>query len=395
MISSAGRVLWSECAFDLRAESGLLHCTGQDEIYLEDGFCDLRGAYKAACARRFPFMGKLPDLRFFSRPQYNTWIELGTNQTAEAILEYARGILKCGLPAGILMIDEGWAEDYGVFAFNRGKIPDPEGMICQLHDMGFAVMMWMTPLVAAAGPQFKRLRDSGYLLRDKDGSIAIREWWNGFSAVIDLTNPDAYAWLNGQMHGMMKRYGVDGFKLDAGDSYFYRDSDRTYAPISAREQTKLYNQLGEAYALNEFRAAWNCGGHPIVARLQDKLHAWDYTGLLSLIPHTVTQGLLGYTFCCPDMVGGGDCGSFGPGHELDGELVVRWAQASACMGMVQMSIAPWRVLSVEHAHLVADALRLHACLGEEIVDLARRAAKVVSPSYGTWPTSSPMRALKW
>ena len=44
----------------------------------------------------------------FTSPQYNTWIELGTNQTQEAILRYAEQIVAHGLPAGILMIDDGW-----------------------------------------------------------------------------------------------------------------------------------------------------------------------------------------------------------------------------------------------------------------------------------------------
>lgn len=107
-LSSRGRCISSGKGFVLSADAGVIRCRGAEEIRLEVLGENLRDAYLAASQRVFPFSAKLPDERFFSRPQYNTWIELGTNQTAEAILTYARSILADGLPAGILMIDEGW-----------------------------------------------------------------------------------------------------------------------------------------------------------------------------------------------------------------------------------------------------------------------------------------------
>ncbi len=378
-LSSKGRFVWSEVPFAFAADKGFVCCEGKAPIHLEVGHETLQGAYQAASAKCFPFTGKLPDMRFFSRPQYNTWIELNTNQTSDAILTYAQGILENGLQPGILMIDEGWQEDYGIFEFQMRKIPDPKALMAKLHEMGFAVMLWVTPLIACAGPRYKELSKAGYLLKERNGDVAIREWWNGHSAVLDLTNEQAYAWLNDQLHRLMGQYGVDGFKFDAGDRYFYCDDDQTACPLSAREQTRLYNQLGEQYALNEFRAAWNYGGRAVVARLQDKRHSWGTAGLQSLIPHTILQGLLGYAYCCPDMVGGGDIGSFDSEQPMDEELFVRWAQASACMGMVQMSISPWRVLNSTNAGLVADALRLHASLAELICALAKHAAQTGEP----------------
>lgn len=57
---------------------------------------------------------------------------------------------------------------------------------------------------------------------------------------------------------------MDGFKFDSGDAYFYRDDDILHQPTPAREQTRLLNLIGERYPLNEFRAAWNFGSHPII-----------------------------------------------------------------------------------------------------------------------------------
>ena len=378
-VSSKGRMLWSESAFSFECQAGEISCRGSANIKLEERYGTLRGAYAAASAKCFPPTGDLPDIRFFSRPQYNTWIELGTNQTADAILAYAKSIVEHGMPPGILMIDEGWAEEYGVFEFNRRKIPDPKGLIDSLHNLNFAVMLWATPLVSAAGTQFKRLRSQGLLLRDRSGSIAIREWWNGYSAVLDLTSLKTREWMDRELNRLITETGIDGFKFDAGDRYFYRDDDQMDDPIQAREQANRYNAFGVRYPLNEFRVAWNFGGQPIVARLQDKLHSWGCDGLRALIPNTIVQGLLGYAYCCPDMVGGGDIGSFDAGQSIDQELVVRWAQASACMGMMQISVSPWRVLSVENAALVMEAVDLHMELADEICRLAEHAKTTGEP----------------
>ena len=380
LLSSKGRYIWSEEAFSVDAKDGVITLKGNANIVCESGFENLRGAYLEAMKKHFPFDGKMPDSLFWKVPQYNTWIELGTNQTTEGILNYAAGIIKNGLPAGVLTIDGGWQEDYGVYdEFHRGKIPDPKYLTDELHKMGFKVMVWVSPIIASAGPRYKFLRDKNYLVKDKNGEIAVRKWWSGFSAVLDFTNPEAVNWMEGQLGTLQTKYGVDGFKFDAGDCYFYRDDDIIYKPMPAREHTRYFNRFGEKYKFNEYRAAWKSGGKPIVARLHDKYHSWDSFGLNTLIPHTVMQGLLGYAYCCPDMVGGGIIDCFGTEKGLDEELFVRWAQANALMGMMQISIAPWRVLSTENARRVIEAIKLHEKFGSTFLELAKNASVTGEP----------------
>ena len=130
LVSSKGRFVWSEEAFTVDAKNGTIEFKGTADIILNEGFENLRGAYLAAMKEHFPFTGEMPDSLFWSVPQYNTWIELGTNQTTEGILNYAKGILEHGLPAGVLMIDGGWQEDYGVYdEFHKGKVPDPKFLV--------------------------------------------------------------------------------------------------------------------------------------------------------------------------------------------------------------------------------------------------------------------------
>ena len=378
-VSTAGRYLWSEAPFVLRARDWMLSAEGEKEVVLGETHGNLKESYLAVTGKYLKPTGRIPDAHFFTGPQYNTWIELKTDQSAEGILRYAQNMKNEGLPAGILMIDEGWQEEYGTFEFNRRKIPDPVQLITRLHDLGYSVMLWVTPLISCAGPLFLKLRENGMLLRNSDGQIAIREWWNGFSAILDLTAPNAGNWFRSQLNRLMNEYGVDGFKFDAGDPYFYRQDDRSYTPGTPQDQEQAYNRLGGGYALNEFRAAWNCGGQPVVCRLQDKWHSWDQSGLNTLIPNTLVQGLTGHVWCCPDMVGGGDSGSFGEDFHPDEELFVRWAQANACMGMMQLSVNPFRILSAENAARVKEAILLHCSLGTYILEAAQHAAVTGEP----------------
>ena len=60
-----------------------------------------------------------------------------------------------------------------------------------------------------------KARDKHFLIETPEGKPRILEWWNGYSAALDLTNPDAMKWLKDQLDVLMDM-GVDGFKLDAG-----------------------------------------------------------------------------------------------------------------------------------------------------------------------------------
>lgn len=110
------------------------------------------------------------------------------------------------------------------------------------------------------------------------------------------------------------------------------------------------------------------------------MHTWDEDkGLKALIPNMITQGLLGYYYGCPDMIGGGDYSSFTGDKHLDEELYIRWLEASLLCPMVQFSIAPWRILSEEHYRIVKDLITFRERYAPYILELAENAAKNHEP----------------
>jgi alpha-glucosidase len=389
LLSSKGRLIWSENPIKYSFQNGKLTVTDRiGEITFAEAGDNLSDAYHYAVKNFFPPNGKIPAELLFTHPQYNTWIELMYDQNEEDILKYAQAIIDNGYPPGVLMIDDNWQIDYGDWDFSPSKFRDPKGMVEKLHDMGFQVMLWICPFVSADSEEFRYLAKEGMLLLEDQQTdqvswentqwqTAIIRWWNGASGLLDLSNPKAQEYFKGQLDYLVEEYGVDGFKLDAGDANFYTDGVVSFKPGTPNDHSAYFAEIGLDYPLNEYRASWKMAGLPLAQRLRDKQHNW--ADLQKLIPDLVSQSIMGYAYTCPDMIGGGEYSSFLDASEMDEELIVRSAQVHALMPMMQFSVAPWRVLSEENAKICVEAALLHTRMGKVILQLARTASKTGEP----------------
>lgn len=388
LLSSMGRYVWSNQAFKfsmLNDELVISDYTDSVKMYTQGS--TLAGAFQSASRNHFKASGLMPDSLLFSRPQYNTWIELVYNQNQADVLKYAHAIVDNGFPPGVLMIDDNWADQYGKFSFRKDRFPDARLMMQELHRLGFKVMIWVCPFISPDSPVFREIAEKKYLVMDSKGDSsktwqaatkpAIINWWNGFSACLDFTNPGARAWFKQQLDGMMAEFGVDGFKFDAGDIEYYTGNIITYEKKTANEQCELWGMFGNDYKLNEYRAMWKRGGEPIAERLRDKAHSWS--DLQKLVPNVLAAGLLGYQFICPDMIGGGEFGSFIGLAKYDQDLVVRSAECSALMPMMQFSVAPWRILDSAHFSAVKNAVQLRLKYTPYIMQTVSASAKSGEP----------------
>lgn len=373
LLSNMGRYVWSDepFAFEFKEESLILY-SDYEKLDVVIAGKTLRDAYLASKDKHFPASGKTPNPLMFKMPQYNTWIELERNQNQKDVIKYADNVLKNGFPTGVFMIDDIWQKYYGNFEFDASKFPDPKGMVDYLHSKGFKIMLWLTPFISPDGEEYKTLVKEGYLVLKKESNKpALIDWWNGYSACLDLTNPKATNWLRSQLKNLQQKYGIDGFKFDAADFNFYSQE-----PTNTRgaKQAEMYAKLGAEFDFNEFRACWKMGNQPLAQRLQDKGNSWDELKLL--VPDMVSAGLIGHPFTCPDLIGGGLLLSFEniDFKKFDQKLMIRSAQTQALMPMMQFSVTPWRVLDEKHLALCREAALLHKKMGDYIFELAQKAA---------------------
>ncbi len=389
LMSNKGRYVWSDqpFAFEFKGGTLIIHSNFEKIDPVVSGKT-LREAYIGAMKKHFPPSGKTLNPLMYKMPQYNTWIELGTNQNQKDLLKYTEGVIKNGFPIGVFMIDDGWANHYGNFEFNPITFPNPKGMMDIIHAKGFKVMLWLTPFISPDSREFKEVaKFKGLVLKQETKRPAIIKWWNGYSSCLDFTNPKATDWLRNKLKSLQTRYGIDGFKFDAADFDFYNAFSAKGSSAYPSEatntegytQAEAYAKLGAEFDFNEFRASWKMGNQPLAQRLQDKQYSWDELKLI--VPDMVSAGLIGQAYTCPDMIGGGLLSTFEniDYAKFDQELMIRSAQLQVMMPMMQFSVAPWRILDAKHLKICRDAALLHAKMGEYIYALAQKTAKEGEP----------------
>ena len=394
LLSDRGRVIWADAQALFTLKNGEITVESDSEIVVTKGGDSLPEAYRFAMRKWFPASGKMPDPLFFSAPQINTWIELTYHQNEKDILGYAKTMVDNGVPAGVLMIDDTWQAGYGDWRFEPTRFKDPKGMMDKLHAMGYKVMLWMCPSVGMDLPSFRRVAwgtnpddvrgypVKGGFLAEKgkrpvaNGRVEAKacRWWNGYSAFLDFSHPNANAWFTEVLDGLVRDFGVDGFKLDGADLTAY--NLKTCEALDPKATNGSLNNGYAAYALKypfcEIRNLWRLQQMPVVVRLHDKPHTWE--ALRRITADMIAAGVIGQPFICPDMVGGGEWTAFIPGSPFEPDLFVRSAQIHALCPMMQFSASPWRVLDAEKQQIVRDTVALRQKFAPMFVELAKKAA---------------------
>ena len=408
LCSDRGRAIWCPEPVGARIAGGeiALESDAGEISLVEDAGRTLAEAFRHASRTWFPPTGGELELLYFAAPQLNTWIELTYRQNEKDILAYARSMVGHGVPPGIFMIDDTWQHAYGEWDFDRRRFSDPKGMMDALHAMGYKVLLWMCPFVSMDSPGYRRIafgtnpddvhgypEKGGFLVSSRTpgwGGVpppAAVEWWNGKSALLDFTHPNAVAWFTEQLDRLARDYGADGFKFDGGGVHFYAGcvgtegaSPKTFAhdpSASPAAQSALYGAFALKYRGSEYRNGFGFAGRPVIMRLHDKPHTWD--ALRRLIPDMLAAGLVGCPFICPDMIGGGEWTAFLPGAPFEPELFLRSAQVHALCPMMQISASPWRVLPPEHQDVFRGIVALRQRFAPRFVELAKESARTGEP----------------
>ena len=402
LCSDKGRTIWCKEPVGVTVKGGkIIFESGKGEIVVkDDAGRNLAEAFRYGSKNYFPPTGENPELLYFAAPQYNTWIELTYHQNEKDILAYAQSMLDNGLPPGVFMIDDTWQHGYGEWHFDARRFSDPKGMMDKLHKMGYKVLLWMCPFVSMDSPAYRRIAfginpddvrrypiKGGFLMASREpGHRGVPppagvNWWNGRSALLDFTHPNAVAWFTEQLERLVRDYGADGFKFDGGGVGFYskiRGGYLAHDPdVSPAAQSALYGDFAVKYKGSEYRNGFGFAGKPVIMRLHDKDHSW--TALQRLVPDMLAAGFVGCPFICPDMIGGGEWTAFLPGAPFDPELFIRSEQIHALCPMMQISASPWRVLSMEHQRIFKNIASLRQKYAPRFVELAKESARTGEP----------------
>ncbi len=317
-----------------------------------------------------------PPADYFKLPIYTTWVEYKTDVSQRKVLEFAHAIHDHKLPCGVIEIDDKWESRYGDMQFDKSKFPDPKAMNDELHKLGYRVTLWVHPFVNLDSAAYADERNHSLLLHDANGRPGLARWWNGDTAVWDFSNPKTAAEFRGRLARLQETYGFDGFKFDGGDANLVPRDLHSHGNISALDYPDIYNREAAAhFPWEETRVGVYSQPLGVVQRLIDKQSRWGLeNGLAAIIPEAITVSMRGFPYVMPDMVGGNQY----DGDVATKEMLIRWAQASALMPLLQFSIGPWH-FDEEATRLAREASELHSKFAPYIVALAQAAPKTGQP----------------
>lgn len=381
--------------FSARYDSGYYTSPNNSPPTLNYTIChasNVQTIYSYMSRRFIPVPIDMPDTRLFKHPIWSTWAMFNKGVTQEKLLTFAANITKYKLPASQLEIDDCWTANYGDLEFDVAKFPDALAMVKQLNNMGFRVTLWTHPFMNLDSKAFLEAAENHYAVSTRGGqSPALVEWWNGkMAALLDVTNPAAVLWYLKKLDRLRNVYNISSFKFDAGEALYVPQASSTYSPLrNPGAYSKAWAELAlqaDPYDRNqEVRSAWNSQSLPIFVRIFDRWSTWEASegGLETVIPSTLTLGLLGYPYVLPDMIGGnayaGTIHSQFAGFAYpDKELFVRWLQVSALLPVMQFSVPPW-LYDEEVITITQKYVQLHEAYAPTIISLAQEAFATGKP----------------
>ncbi len=278
------------------------------------------------------------------------------------VLEDVTRLQAAGIPIGWVLLDNPWEACNGLLTFDPTRIPDPAGLIRQVHAHGVKFMLWVSP--RAICPQ-------GY----PPGSVL----GPAGHQVLDLRKPAVVAELQARLKRLFA-LGVDGVKGDRGDEVDLQTVDASldnrYPLLYARAVIGAMPK-GDAAI---FRAA-TVGSQAILPGLWagDQPEVW--IGLQRAIVAGQTAAMSGFP------TWGSDVGGYAAPPGVTADLFERWAQLGAVspvmeVGGVGANSTPWTLGADAMAVLRASAV-LHYELFPYLYGLLQRGEPVLRPlAYG-------------
>ncbi len=146
-------------------------------------------------------------------------------------------------------IDRPYASGVNTFDFEEARFPNAEAMLLRARDLGYEVALWHTPYLDEGDPAVAALvaeAEAGGFYPPSHG-LSLNSW----GKLIDLTNPEAYAFWQGNV-SRYTELGIRGFKLDYGEDVVpslinarnpYAFADGSDERTMHRGYTLLYHQV--------------------------------------------------------------------------------------------------------------------------------------------------------
>ena len=144
----------------------------------------------------------------------------GTHWNEETCIELLDGLAEREIPVDVLHIDGPWLRPgkWCDFVCDPAVFKDMKTALERFRKRGIRLSLWINPYVGQGSKMFDEGVEKGFFLMRADGHGVKQtdHYWMPGQAIVDLTNPEAYAWWQEKVRAMI-RLGIDTFKTDFGE----------------------------------------------------------------------------------------------------------------------------------------------------------------------------------
>ncbi|MDP7035577.1 MAG: alpha-glucosidase [Planctomycetota bacterium] len=288
---------------------------------------------------------------------------------------------------------------------DRKRYPDWNRLISELRQQNIRVLGYVNPFLTPVDekPEVKRnlyqeALERGFLVRRSDGTPYLSPITTFDAALVDLTNPEASAWLKSVIRVQLLETGVSGWMADFGeslafDSSLHQNADpwiehNRYPERWASLQRELLedeNLIGSCLIFH--RSGFSRSPeHAISFWLGDQMVTWDrQDGLHSALLGLLSSGLSGFTLNHSDIGGYTAVSLPGFRYQRSQELLLRWMEFAAFTPIFRTHEGnqPETNIQFDHNALTLKHLgrfaRLYACLSPYRKSLMKEASTLGHP----------------
>jgi alpha-galactosidase len=137
-----------------------------------------------------------------------SWYHYFTKVTEADVLENLDTMDELDLPVDVVQIDDGYEAEIGDWRTLSGRFASLDGLVGRIRERGRRAGIWVAPFLVGARSAL-HAEHPDWLVGGADGGAN----WDQPLSVLDVTHPDAAAWLAGAL-AAFRAAGIDFFKVD-------------------------------------------------------------------------------------------------------------------------------------------------------------------------------------
>jgi sulfoquinovosidase len=274
------------------------------------------------------------------------------------------------------------------WVLDEANYPNLKHVIERLEQENTRFLTYICPYLLSGESLFTYAEKNRYLVRNKAGNTYLADFGEFSCGIVDLTNPQAYAWYKSIIKKNIIRQGVKGYMADFGeylptDCILHNGKDATimhnaWPLLWAKcnyEAVREENKLGEVFYFMR-SGAHGSQKYATALWVGDQSVNWEkHDGIPSVIPATLSLGLTGIPFVHSDI--GGYTSLFH--NKRSKELFDRWLEMNVFSSVMRTHEGNrpsenFQFYDDEHTlSLMAKMTRLRVALKPYILDLIDQA----------------------